>query len=95
MVAVAIGPLNKARRESKPPAGITCPAAFVPPPKPHVWKVTVSAAVRVKVVSKTSSGELRVPVNERLSADRLVAVAASRHSIQVARLYTKSSRGSD
>jgi tetratricopeptide (TPR) repeat protein len=44
--------------------------------------VTVSAAVRVKVVSKTLSGELKVPVNERLSADRPETVAASRHSAQ-------------
>jgi hypothetical protein len=41
---------------------VTCPAAFVPSPKPQVWKVTRSVAVRVKVVSKVSSGELSVPV---------------------------------
>jgi hypothetical protein len=62
MVAVGTGPVKSAIRGSKPPAEITCPAALVPPPKPHVWKVMVSEAERTKVVQKTLSGVLRVPV---------------------------------
>jgi hypothetical protein len=80
IVAVLTGPSNSEIKGSKPPAGIAWLAAFVPPPKPHVWKVTVSFAVSVKVVSKALSGEPRVPVYERLSAERLTVPAVSKHS---------------
>src|ERR1022692_4556648 len=65
MVAVATGPTKSAIRGSKPPAEITFPWAFVPPPKPHVWKVTVSEAASVKLASKTLCGLLKVPESER------------------------------
>jgi hypothetical protein len=62
MVAVATGPEKREIKGSKPPAGITCPPAFVPPPNPHVWNVTMLDAGSVKVASRTLSGVVRVPV---------------------------------
>jgi hypothetical protein len=74
MVGVAEGPKKSDIKGSKPPAGITCPAAFVPPPNPHVWNVTVLADVSEKVVSKTLTGVARVPV--KLNAEPLAATGA-------------------
>jgi hypothetical protein len=66
MVAVAAGPENKEIKGSKPPAGITWLLAFIPPPNPHVSKVTVLEDGSEKTVSKTLSGVARVPVNARV-----------------------------
>jgi hypothetical protein len=57
-------PEKRAIRGSNPPAEIIWSAPLVPPPKPHVWIVTVPSAVSVKGVSNTSSGVLKVPVYE-------------------------------
>jgi hypothetical protein len=85
MVAVATGPEKRAINGSKPPGGIACPAALVPPPNPQVWKVTMLEEGSVKVVSKTLSGVASVPVKEM--ADPLAVTASTHTASTLTRLF--------
>jgi hypothetical protein len=87
MVAVAAGPEKRAINGSKPPEGITCPPAFVPPPNPHVSKVTKPEDGSEKVVSKTLSGVASVPVKD--NADPL-AVTGSTLNARILRTAARS-----
>src|SRR5690242_18926582 len=77
MVAVATGPENKAISGSKPPAGITVPAALIPPPKPNVSMVTVEVTGNVKVCSKMLVGVASVPVYDTVFGEAGGTTASS------------------
>jgi hypothetical protein len=64
IVAFVAEPEKSATRESNPPGEISWPAAFVPPPKPHVCTCIVDVEDRVNVCWNALSGEAKVPVSE-------------------------------
>jgi hypothetical protein len=64
----AVGPVPEKRptNASNPPDGTRVAAAFVPPPKPYVWRVTLPVVVRVRLMRTVSSGVDRVPISENI-----------------------------
>src|SRR5580700_302635 len=82
IVAVGPEPEKSAISGSKPPGEMTDPAALVPPPNPHVWKVRVSGVLSAKVASKTLWGVLKAPVYERNSTGPALADADNRRKAE-------------
>src|SRR5580700_9380958 len=89
IVAVGPEPEKSAISGSKPPGEMTDPAALVPPPNPHVWKVRVSRVVSVKVASTTLWGVLKAPVYERDQTGLALAVADSRKTAERSNRHCK------